>query len=208
MTLTTPVKTEIKHYTRDEYLELEEKAKEKHEYHNGEIITMTGGTTNHNILALKMAAKLLSFLEDEDYQIYIGDVRLWIEKYRRYTYPDVMIIKGQTIYEGKGKTTVINPLLIVEILSKSTENYAPQSGTFGEQNDKFDSYRTLPTLQEYLLVDQYQYYVKQFTKTLENKWLLTDYRGQDAMIKLESINLEISLESLYKKINFESKKEE
>lgn len=200
MTVTTASKPEIKFYTREEYLELEEKAEEKHEYHNGEIIAMTGGTTNHNILAGKFYALLLSFLEDENYQIYIGDVRLWIEKYRRYTYPDVMIIKGEPVYEGKGKTTVINPLLIVEILSKSTENY--------DQNDKFDSYRTLPTLQEYLLVDQYQYYVKQFTKIEENKWLLTDYRGQDTMVKLESINYEISLESLYKKINFDSKKEE
>lgn len=200
MTVTTPVKSEKKYFTREEYLILEEKALEKSEYHNGEIITMTGGTTNHNLLALRMAAKFLSLLEDEEYQIYIGDVRLWIEKYRRYTYPDVMVIKGQTIYEGKGKTTVINPLLIVEILSKSTENY--------DQNDKFDSYRTLPTLQEYLLVDQYQYYVKQFTKTEENKWLLTDYRGKDAIVKLESINYEITLETLYKKVNFESKKEE
>jgi Uma2 family endonuclease len=200
MTVTTASKPEIKFYTREEYLELEEKAEEKHEYNNGEIITMTGGTTNHNILAINFVFAFLSVFGDENYQIYMADVRLWIEKYRRYTYPDVMIIKGEPIYEGKGKTTVINPLLIVEILSKSTENY--------DQNDKFDSYRTLESLQEYVLIDQYQYYVKQFTKTSENKWLLTDYRGQDAMVKLESINYEISLKSLYKKINFESKKEE
>jgi Uma2 family endonuclease len=204
MTLATPIKTEEKKiYSREEYLILEEKSEEKQEYHNGEIIKMTGGTTNHNILALKMASILLSFLEEEDYQIYMENVRLWIEDYNRYTYPDVMVIKGEPIYEGKGKNTVINPVLIVEILSNSTKDYAPQSGTFGEQNDKFDSYRTLPTFQEYLLVDQYQYYVKQLKKTPQNDWLLKDYRGEDAIIKLSSMELDISLKELYKKVRFE-----
>ncbi|MGI0481549.1 Uma2 family endonuclease [Geminocystis sp. CENA526] len=196
MNLATPIKLEAKKvYSREEYLILEEKSEEKYEYHNGEIIKMTGGTTNHNILALKMASILLSFLEDKDYQIYIGDVRLWIEEYNRYTYPDVMVIKGEAIYEGKGKNTVINPLLIVEILSNSTKDY--------DQNDKFDSYRTLATFQEYILVDQYQYYVKQFKKTSQNEWLLKDYRGENSIIQLGSIELDISLKELYKKVKFE-----
>lgn len=195
MTLATPIKTEAKKvYSREEYLILEEKSAEKHEYHNGEMITMTGGTTNHNILALKIASILLSFLEEEDYQIYMGDVRLWIENYNRYTYPDVMVIKGESIYEGKGKSTVINPILIVEVLSDSTKDY--------DQNDKFDSYRTISTFQEYLLIDQYQYYVKQFKKNSENEWLLKDYRGENAIIKLASIPQEISLKVLYKKVRF------
>ncbi|MBL1210607.1 Uma2 family endonuclease [Geminocystis sp. GBBB08] len=196
MIVATPIKTEEKKvYSLEEYLALEENAEEKHEYHDGEIIKMTGGTTNHNILALKIASLFLSFLEEENYQIYIGDVRLWIEEYHRYTYPDVMVIEGEQVYEGNGKNTVINPLLIVEVLSNSTKDY--------DQNDKFDSYRTLPSLREYILIDQYKYYVKQFTKTPENKWLLTDYIGEDATVKLESINLEISLKTLYKKVNFQ-----
>ncbi len=195
MTLATPIKTEAKKvYSREEYLILEEKSAEKHEYRDGEIITMTGGTTNHNILAGKFYALLLSLLEEEDYQIYMGDVRLWIENYNRYTYPDVMVIKGESIYEGKGKSTVINPILIVEVLSNSTKDY--------DQNDKFDSYRTLPTFAEYLLIDQYQYYVKQFKKTSQNEWLLKDYRGENAIIKLDSIHLDISLKELYKKVKF------
>lgn len=192
--VTTFLETDKKYYTRAEYLQLEEIAEEKHEYHDGEIIKMTGGTTNHNKLAGKIYALLLSILEDQDYEIYIGDVRLWIEKYNRYTYPDVMVIKDQPIYEGKNKTTVINPYLIVEVLSNSTQDY--------DQNAKFDAYRTIPNFQEYILIDQYQYYLKQFAKNDQNKWVLTDIYGLENTLKLESINLEIPLQNLYKKVTF------
>jgi len=196
MTLATPIKTEEKKvYSCEEYLNLEEKSEEKHEYHNGEIIPMTGGTTNHNLLAGKFYALLLSLLNDEKYQVYIGDVRLWIEDYNRYTYPDVMVIKGEPIYQGKGQNIVTNPLLIVEVLSNSTKDY--------DHNDKFDSYRTLATFQEYLLVDQYQFYVKQFKKTEQNEWLLKDYRGENSIVQLSSLNLNISLNELYKKVKFD-----
>lgn len=192
--VTTSLETNKKYYTRAEYLQLEEIAEEKHEYHNGEIIKMTGGTTNHNKLAGKIYALLLSILEDQNYEIYIGDVRLWIEQYNRYTYPDVMVIKDQPIYEGKNKTTVTNPYLIIEVLSNSTQDY--------DQNAKFDAYRTIPNFQEYILIDQYQYYIKQFAKNDQNKWVLTDIYSLENTLKLESINLEIPLQNLYKKVAF------
>lgn len=194
MVIINRLKVEKTHYTPEEYIMLEEKSQEKHEYRDGEIIPMTGGTTNHNKLALKMASMLLSFLEDQDYEVYMGDVRLWIEKFRYYTYPDVMVVKGKPIYEGKGTTTIVNPHLIVEVLSISTKDY--------DQNDKFEAYRSLPEFQEYILIDQYQYYVKQFAKNRENKWVLTDYYGKKAVLKLESINFDIAMKELYKKVNF------
>ncbi|NCQ41103.1 MAG: Uma2 family endonuclease, partial [Cyanobacteria bacterium] len=177
-----------------EYLALEETAEEKHEYHNGEIITMTGGTTNHNTLALTIASFFFTQLSAEDYQVYINDVRLFIEQYNRYTYPDVMIVKGKPMYQGKGTTSVKNPLLIVEVLSKSTQHY--------DQTDKFDAYRSIPDLQEYIVIDQYQYYVKQFAKNQEGKWVLTDYIGKEAILKLEYLPLEVTLENLYQRVNF------
>jgi Uma2 family endonuclease len=194
MISTIEPKTEKKSYTVEEYLILEETAEEKHEYHDGEIITMTGGTTNHNTLALTIASFFFTQLSTEDYQVYINDVRLFIEQYNRYTYPDVMVIKGKPIYQGKGTTSVKNPLLIVEVLSKSTQNY--------DQTDKFDAYRSISDLEEYILIDQYQYYVKQFAKNQEGKWVLSDYLGEETMLKLESLPLEISLKNLYKRVNF------
>ncbi|NCO73872.1 MAG: Uma2 family endonuclease [Cyanobacteria bacterium] len=194
MISTIEPKAEQKYYTVEEYLALEETAEEKHEYHNGEIITMTGGTTNHNTLALTIASFFFTQLSAEDYQVYINDVRLFIEQYNRYTYPDVMIVKGKPMYQGKGTTSVKNPLLIVEVLSKSTQHY--------DQTDKFDAYRSIPDLQEYIVIDQYQYYVKQFAKNQEGKWVLTDYIGKEAILKLEYLPLEVTLENLYQRVNF------
>ena len=138
--------TKTQYYTPEEYLNLEKKADCKHEYRDGKIISMTGGTTNHNKIAGNFYSYLRFTLKGQKYETYIGDVRLWIAQYRLYTYPDVMVINGQPSYEGKGKTTVTNPCLIGEVLSKSTHNY--------DQGDKFRFYRSLPTFQEYILIAQ------------------------------------------------------
>ncbi len=139
------MQTQTRTYTPEEYLELEEKAEYKSEYRDGEIIPMAGGTTNHNKIALNFAAALKYGLKKQNYDVYIGDVRLWIPRYRQYTYPDVMLIKGEPIYQNANTTTVMNPLLIAEVLSKSTSNY--------DQGDKFLYYRSIPEFQEYILIN-------------------------------------------------------
>ncbi len=193
-TTSVEIKTVKAYYTPEEYLELEEKADDKNEYRDGEIIPMTGGTTNHNKLALNLAARLNLALEEQDYEVYIGDVKLWISRYREFTYPDVMVIQGQPVYYSKNTTIVTNPRLIAEVLSKSTKDY--------DQGDKFLYYRSIPEFKEYILIDQTQYYVMQYVKTEQNKWILTEYDTQDAVLTLQSLNLELSLRQLYKKINF------
>ena len=193
-TTTQEIKVAKACYTLEEYLELEEKADYKNEYRDGEIISMTGGTTQHNKLALNLATGLNVALNDLNYEIYIGDVKLWIPRYREFTYPDVMVIEGQPVYYSTNTTIVTNPLLIAEVLSKSTKDY--------DRGDKFLYYRSIPEFKEYILIDQTQYYVMQYVKTSENQWILTEYETEDAMINLSSINVELSLKQLYKKINF------
>jgi Uma2 family endonuclease len=193
-TTTQEIKVVTAYYTPEEYLELEEKADYKNEYRDGEIISMTGGTTQHNKLALNLATGLNVALNDLNYEIYIGDVKLWIPRYREFTYPDVMVIEGQPVYYSTNTTIVTNPLLIAEVLSKSTKDY--------DRGDKFLYYRSIPEFKEYILIDQTQYYVMQYVKTSENQWILTEYETEDAMINLSSINVELSLKQLYKKINF------
>lgn len=188
------IKTVKAYYTPEEYLELEEKSEYKNEYRDGEIIPMTGGTTNHNKLALNLATSLNLALDDLDYEVYIGDVKLWIPRYREFTYPDVMVIEGEPIYYSTNTTIVTNPLLIAEVLSKSTKDY--------DRGDKFLYYRSIPEFKEYILIDQYKYYVMQYVKNNKNQWLLTEYETEDAIFKLASINLELSLKQLYKKNNF------
>jgi Uma2 family endonuclease len=196
---TVEVQTVKHHYTPEEYLELEDKADFKSEYRDGEIILMTGATTNHNKIAGNFYAFLRFALRGKKYDIYMADVRLWIPRYRQYTYPDVMVIQGKPVYEGKSTTTVMNPLLIAEVLSKSTKNY--------DQGDKFLYYRSISELKEYILIDQYQYHVMQYVKTAERQWLFTELEGESANLALQTIDFQIALSELYEQVNFAENEE-
>lgn len=183
---------EKRRYTKEEYLALEETAKYKSEYRDGEIIPMAGGTTNHNKIAGNLYVNFRVAFQ-QNYEIFIGDVRLWIPRYNIYTYPDVMIFQDRPIYEGKGTTTVTNPLIIIEVLSSSTSNY--------DRGKKFRYYRSLPSFKEYILIDQYSLFVEHFTKTKDNKWLLSEYE-EDAILSFVSIDFEITLQDIYQGIEF------
>ena len=189
------IKTEKRYYTPEEYLTLEEKGVDRHEYRDGEIILMPGGMTNHNQIALNFCRKFPLTIENQDYYIYINDVRLWIAQYRFYTYPDVMVIKGKAIYEGTNTTNVTNPSIIVEVLSKSTRDY--------DRTDKFKYYRSIPKFQEYILIDQYRFYVAQYVKREDGQWLFNDYEGGEAVLKLASVDFEILFQYLYERVDFE-----
>ncbi|MBD2486813.1 Uma2 family endonuclease [Aulosira sp. FACHB-615] len=188
------------HYTPEEYLELEENAEFRNEYRDGEIIPMTGGTTNHNKISGNLYAYLKFVLKAQDYEIYISDVRLWIPRYRQYTYPDVMVIAGEPVYTGTNTTTVMNPCLITEVLSKSTKNY--------DQGDKFTYYRSIPEFKEYILIDQYNYHVMKYVKTAEGQWLFTETETQSATLSIQTLNVEITLSDIYERVNFTDNNEE
>jgi Uma2 family endonuclease len=187
-------------YTPEEYLEIEEKAEYKSEYRDGEIVPMTGGTTNHNKIALNLAASLKIALRRKNYDVYIGDVRLWIPRYRQHTYLDVMVIEGEAIYTGTSATTVMNPMLIAEVLSKSTKNY--------DQGDKFLYYRSIPEFKEYILIDQYQYHVMQYVKTAESQWSFTELEDESATLSLQTVDFQIELRDLYEQVNFAENNED
>ena len=188
------LETQKFYYTPEEYLELEETAEYKSEYRDGEIVPMTGGTTNHNKISLNLAASLKIALRRKNYDVYIGDVRLWIPRYRQHTYPDVMVIEGQPIYTGTSTTTVMNPMLIAEVLSQSTKNY--------DQGDKFLYYRSIPEFKEYILIDQYQYHVMQYVKTAESQWSFTELEHASATLSLQTVDFQIELRDLYEQVNF------
>lgn len=189
------LQTEKPYYTPEEYLELEDKAEYKNEYKDGEIISVTGGTTNHNKIAGNFYKKFPPTVQGQSYDIYIGDVKLSIPRYRLYTYPDVIVIKDKPIYEGTGTTTIINPLLIVEVLSNSTKNY--------DKTDKFKYYRSIPGFQEYIMIDQYSFAVEQFAKQAEGQWIFKEYEDEEAVLILDSIDFQIALRDIYQRVDFE-----
>ncbi|OYD96042.1 hypothetical protein CDG77_09550 [Nostoc sp. 'Peltigera membranacea cyanobiont' 213] len=184
------------YYTPEEYLQLEETSESKNEYRDGEIVSMPGGTTNHNEIAGNFYANFKLTMRGKNYKIYMGDVKLWIQRYRIYTYPDVMVISGKPIYEGNGTTQVTNPSIIVEVLSNSTQNY--------DRTNKFRFYRSIPELQEYIMIDQYEYLVEQFNKNANGQWVLTEYESVDAILSLQSIDFQISFSDIYQGVSLET----
>ena len=142
--------TEKRYYSPEEYLVLEEAADYKSEYIDGEIVPMAGGSTNHNQIAGNFYAELNFAFKKLGYRVFMSDVRLWIPQRRIYTYPDVMVVVGESEYYNNRTDTITNPRVIIEVLSPSTKGY--------DRSKKFEAYRTIPTFEEYLLLDQTRIY--------------------------------------------------
>ena len=182
------------YYTPEEYLELEATADYKSEYIDGQIIAMAGASINHNRISLNLSSGLNFAFRNQNYEVFMGDMRLWIPQKLIYTYPDVMIIADEPEFFNNRTDTITNPQVIIEVLSNSTKGY--------DREDKFAAYRTIPTFQEYLLIDQNRIHVEQFSKTGKKRWNLREYDEEDENISLETVSFEISLQDLYNKVKF------
>ncbi|MGC9503309.1 Uma2 family endonuclease [Baaleninema sp.] len=186
------VATESKRYTPEEYLEREANAEERHEYIDGDITVMAGGTPNHNRILLNLAGYLNFMVRKQPYEVFVAEQRLWIPDRRIYTYPDVMVVSGEIRLQEGRNDTILNPLVIAEVLSPSTRGY--------DKGDKFSVYRRLESFREYLLIEQDSPHVEHYLKTDVDRWLFAEYHGLEASFKLGSIDLEIQLEDLYEKV--------
>lgn len=182
-------------YSPAEYIDLEIASDQRHEYVKGDIVPMTGGTPNHNRVIRNLCTALTVGVRGNPYEVFVADQRLWIPEPQIYTYPDVMIVAGALAYQAGRRDTLTNPMLIVEVLSKSTKNY--------DRGDKFAAYRTIPTFQEYALVDQYSAHVEHYVKTGNKRWVLQEYDGLDAILSLSSLDLDVLLSDVYDKVQFE-----
>ena len=183
-----------KSYSVEEYLAIEVESESRNEYCDGEIVPMAGGLPNHNRVTLNVASVLNFAFKGKPYEVFSVDQRLLIPKKRTYTYPDVMVIQGQLELQAGRKDTVMNPLLIVEVLSKSTADY--------DREKKFRAYRSIPSFQEYVLIDQYSQHIDQYVKVGEKKWNLQEYDETDSVVKLVTIDLEIAIADIYDKVKF------
>ena len=184
-----------KTYTVDEYLEQEISSPYRHEYRNGEIILVRGGTPNHNQITLNLAGALNFALRRQPYHVFVTDQRLWVPQMQLYTYPDVMIIQQPIELEEGRNDTVMNPLVIAEVLSKSTRSY--------DKDEKFAAYRTIPSFREYIIIEQVEPHVEHYTKTEGQAWLFREYDGLDATLSLDKIEFTIALADLYDKVDFD-----
>jgi Uma2 family endonuclease len=192
------------HFTPDEYRVMEETAAERHEYCNGEIIAMAGGSEVHSAIATNLLVYLGFLLRDSNFRLYNSDLRVWIPEYNCGTYTDLMVVDGQPQLNGDRTDEILNPLVIVEVLSPSTEGY--------DRGDKFRKYRSLPSFCEYLLVSQTEPYIEQYHKLDDGsdseallqavRWQWQVYDHLDQSILLHSLNVEVPLGEVYRRINF------
>lgn len=188
------MQTQQQYYTAEEYLALEEVAQFKSEYQDGEIVPMTGGSINHNRIAGNVYTDLKFRLRGKNLEPFMSDLRLWIPRYRQYTYPDVMVIHGTPALQENRTDTVLNPLLIVEVLSKSTQKF--------DHTDKFRYYRSIPELREYVLINQYEVQIEQYTKTEEGLWLLREYETENTSITFSCIGVDMAIADIYEGVDF------
>ncbi|WP_159788004.1 Uma2 family endonuclease [Sodalinema gerasimenkoae] len=192
---TAPISTEPT-YTAEDYLQQEVQQETRNEYRNGEIVPMSGGTPAHNEIVSVLNALLRWGLRGQPYSIFVTDQRLWIPQRNTYTYPDVMVTGKPCQLQAGRNDTVINPIVLAEVLSPSTQNY--------DRSEKFVAYRTLDTVQDYLLIHQDRPQVEHYVKQKPQQWLLTDYEGLDATLALESLSLTLSLRDLYEAVDFQT----
>ena len=189
--------TKTKHrYTPAEYLALERAAEVKSEYLNGEIFLMSGASRRHNVIVTNIVRELSAQLRGRPCETYAIDMRVRVSDAGLYTYPDVVAVCGEPMLEDRHLDTLLNPTLIVEVLSPSTEAY--------DRGRKFEFYRKLPSLREYLVVSQDAAHIDRFVVDDFGRWTLTDASGLDATLDVVSVDCALRLADVYERIEFEA----
>lgn len=179
--------------TPEEYLARERQAESRSEYFGGEIFAMAGASLRHGRLVLNFAGRLAQKLRDTQCNVYATDIRLLTPR-GLYTYPDVMVICGDEILANQQPDTVTNPILIIEVLSESTKDY--------DRGQKFESYRAIPSLLEYLTVAQDRIHIEHYTRQPDQRWILQEYSDPAASVALPSIGAELQIAEIYEKVEF------
>jgi Uma2 family endonuclease len=156
---------------------------------------MVERTPNHNHLARNFATEFTVASKGKPLEVFINDVVLWLPIYNKSTYPDLMIVEGKVQTLPERPNVILNPSVIIEVLSSSTEAY--------DRGDKFKLYRSLPSFREYVLISQHSMHVDQFVKTKDGDWLLSDVDGEENALRLKTVPFEITLGNLYDKVTFE-----
>jgi Uma2 family endonuclease len=182
-------------FTIQEYLEIEETALEKHEYYKGEIFAMSGSKVPHNAIAGNLYANLHSNLRGKKCKPYNSDQRIHIKANSLFTYPDISIFCGEIITLNNDNWNVLNPTVIIEVLSPSTKNY--------DRGEKFKLYRDIPTLKEYILVDSESIHIEIFRLNENNHWELEEYNQTDEYLKVKAVNENILISEIYEGVKIE-----
>ena len=179
--------------TPGEYLTWERKQPFKNEYHNGYIIAMSGASRAHNLITMNIANQFYTQLVAQGCEIYPGDMRVQIRQPTSYFYPDIVVVCGEPRFEDDTFDTLLNPVLIVEVLSPSTAAF--------DRGEKFEHYKQLDSLQEYMLISQNRVHVERYLRR-DTQWIPTEFRKIDAVIHLLSNRCKLPVRDIYTLVKF------
>jgi Uma2 family endonuclease len=180
--------------TVKEYLYWEDRAEEKHEYHNGEVIAMAGGKINHNRVCRNLVSGLHTRLRGKTCETFNSENKVWIADRNGFYYPDAFVICGEIQFYENRQDIVENPILIFEVLSESTE--------LRDRGEKFRQYMSLSSFREYVLVNPDTVWLEVFYKKSANEWQYTVYQSLSDTLHLQSIDVHIPLAELYEQVRF------
>ncbi len=180
--------------TPEQYLEIERKAEYKSEYHSGQMFAMAGASREHNLITTNVVGELRSFLRGRPCEIYPSDMRVLVSATGLYTYPDVSVTCGEPEFLDGSLDVLLNPLVVVEVLSPSTESY--------DRGAKFALYQRLPSLQEYLLVSQNVPQVERYARQPDGRWLYELVGGVEAVVTLEALGVTLPLAEIFDRVTF------
>ena len=180
--------------TIKDYLEFERNSDIKHEYLNGKIFAMSGAKRNHNKITTNLSGLVWQHLKSKNCENYANDMRVFVPGTGLYTYPDLTVVCGEPQFQDDVFDTLLNPVLLIEVLSDSTESY--------DRGRKFQHYRSIESLQEYVLVSQNEARIEKYVRHGDGFWLLSEAVGVDAEIEFSSIECRIPLGEVYDKIDF------
>lgn len=186
-----------RNYTIEEYFRLEQDSEEKLEFWNGNVWTMSGASIAHNRIVRNIVRRLDERLQTRGCEVFPSDARIYVPKYPPYRYPDASALCGKVeVTKIGGLEMLMNPQLIIEVLSDSTEAF--------DRGDKFNYYKSIPSFSEYLLVSQKRAQVSQFIKQSENAWTNIEYAGLETALELQFAECSLSLSEIYRDVTFET----
>ncbi len=189
-----PLEQSGMYITPEEYLAQEVESEKRYEYLDGKTYLMAGASYNHNVITGNVSALFNVGLEDAACASFSSDMRLQVKAHNLYTYPDVMVTCGEIEFATGRNDTALNPAVIVEVLSKSTQTY--------DRTTKFEMYRDIPSFQEYILIDQSRVYVEHYRHLETGQWVLTVYVHLDSVLVVEAIKVKLPLRRVYHKVDW------
>jgi len=186
-------------YTPEQYLAIERAADFRSEFYHGEMFAMVGASRKHNLVAGNVFGELRQQFKGRKCEVYQSDMRVKINATGLYTYPDVVATCDDPRFEDEHVDTLVNPKVIVEVLSPSTELW--------DRGKKFEHYRNIPSLREYVMIAQDHVLVERFAINADGQWVLSEYRTLDDVLLLNSISCQIKLSDVYARIDFSERDE-